>query len=92
MSGCELDLVAKVFCERAPFQLSPELKAAAFGRIRPVILIPYESEIVGLNQKEYHLLPPHIRCLMEHSSSVERFSENFDEKAKICLISFLGMH
>ena len=47
MSGCELDLVAKVFCERAPFQLSPELKAAAFGRIRPVILIPYESEMLA---------------------------------------------
>ena len=27
-----------------------------------------------------------------HSSSVERFSENFDKKAETCHISFLGMH
>ena len=27
-----------------------------------------------------------------HTSFVERFSENVDEKAKTCLISFLEMH
>ena len=29
---------------------------------------------------------------IRHTSSVERFSENFDEKAETCLIFFLGMH